>query len=148
MTAHHKVTSRLPQFVQPFARRLPIWCIEVFLFVAVGGAQLVVDAATFIGLSHWGLSVPIANVVARMAGALLGFWLNGKITFLKEDERLHRVHLGRFAMFWLAATAVSTGALALATHTLGLVTAWIIKPVIEILLAIVSFLVSRHWIYR
>lgn len=117
-------------------------------YVAIGLLQYVVDWAVMVGLSHFGLSVEIANVAGRVSGAVLGFWLNGRITFAHEDLALGRRHLQRFVMLWLCMTAASTWALGTVENAAGLKWAWLAKPGVEIVLAGISFLVSRHWVYR
>jgi putative flippase GtrA len=144
----HALIDRLPTALRSAARALPVWCIEVALFLLVGGAQLVLDWAVFVLLSYLGLAVAVANVLARLAGATLGFWLNGKVTFRGPDGRLDRRHVARFAVFWCVATLISTGALEFSTRHFGVEVSWMIKPVVEAVLAIASFLISRHWIYR
>lgn len=140
--------DRLPRALKAGARRLPTWSIELALFLMVGGAQLLLDWAVFVLLSYCGLPVPIANVIARLFGATLGFWLNGKVTFRGAAGRLDRSHVARFGVFWCVATLISTVALELATKCFGVEVSWMIKPLVEAVLAVASFLISRHWIYR
>jgi hypothetical protein len=51
-------------------------------------------------------------------------------------------------LLWCATTVLSTGAVSLIDADFGLRDAWLAKPVVDGLLAIGSFLASRHWIYR
>jgi putative flippase GtrA len=115
----------------------------------VGGLQLLLDWACFVALTAAGVAVVPANLAGRIAGASLGFWLNGRFTFARAGQpTLARRNLLRFVAFWIATTAAST----LAVHTIdareGLGMAWLLKPLVEALLAAVGFLASRHWIYR
>lgn len=119
------------------------------LFLIAGGLQFVLDWAVFVALSASGLAPAPANLMGRISGALLGFWLNGRLTFAVNGEaRLGRRRFARFALMWIILTAVSTLAVSLLASELGLTWSWIAKPVIEIALAVVSFLLSRYWIYR
>jgi hypothetical protein len=45
-------------------------------------------------------------------------------------------------------TALSTVLVTVVAARLGLQMAWLAKPLVEACLAVVSFLVSRHWVYR
>ncbi|QDH71661.1 GtrA family protein [Marilutibacter alkalisoli] len=119
-----------------------------FWFLLVGGALVVVDSLVTIALSRAGMSLEAANIIGRIAGALLGFWLNGKITFASGDRRLGPRQLIRFIIAWLLLTAVSTLLVTGIGHHFGLSSAWLAKPVVEACLAVVSFFTSRHWIYR
>jgi putative flippase GtrA len=115
----------------------------------VGGLQLLLDWACFVLLTAAGAAVVPANLAGRIAGASLGYWLNGRYTFARGGvPTLSRRRALRFVLFWLATTAAST----LAVHAIdareGLQAAWLLKPLVEALLAGLGFLTARHWIYR
>ena len=55
-------------------------------YLLIGGVQWLLDWGVMVALSHWGLPVEAANVAGRICGAMLGFWLNGRITFLDDGE--------------------------------------------------------------
>ncbi len=59
-----------------------------------------------------------------------------------------RVQFQRFAFLWLCTTAASTVAVGAVDDVLGLEWAWLAKPLVEIALGLVGFVLSRHWIYR
>ena len=119
------------------------------LYLIVGLVQLALDAALFIALTAAGFPVAPANVVARASAALLGFALNGRYTFQAPDRpwRVSR-SLPRFVATWCLLTVIGTLAVSLvdARGSLGL--AWLAKPLVDALLAVAAFLVSRRWIYR
>jgi putative flippase GtrA len=117
-------------------------------YVAIGMLQYVVDWGVMVTLSHFGLSVEIANVAGRVSGAVLGFWLNGRITFANEAGTLGRRQLQRFVLLWLVMTVLSTVAVGAVENRAGLQWAWLAKPAVELVLAAMSFVVSRHWVYR
>ncbi|AWV08546.1 GtrA family protein [Marilutibacter maris] len=117
-------------------------------YLIIGGIQWLVDWAVMVMLSHAGVPMVAANIGGRVSGALLGFWLNGRITFAGDDTRVGGRQLGRFIAMWLCTTAVSTAAMTTIDAQLGLKWAWIAKLPVEALLAMVGFVVSRHWVYR
>lgn len=118
-------------------------------FLLVGGCLVVVDWAVFVMLTAMGASPPIANVLGRVAGALLGFWANGRITFSSADSpRLGRRRFLRFVLVWVVLTTLSTYSVTVVADYLGLQMAWLAKPLVEAGLAVVSFVLSRHWVYR
>ena len=117
-------------------------------FILIGVLQWLVDWGLMVGLSHLGVSVAVANVAGRVSGALLGFWLNGSITFARDGQRPGWRQLGRYVLLWCATTALSTGAVSLIDAHFGLHDAWLAKPMVDGVLAIGSFLASRYWIYR
>lgn len=117
-------------------------------YLVIGGIQWLVDWAVMVALSHFGMRVAPANVAGRISGALLGFWLNGKLTFAGEDTALGRPQLLRFLVMWLCTTAISTWAMAHIDALFGLQWAWLAKPGIELVLGITGFVLSRHWVYK
>lgn len=117
-------------------------------YLGIGLVQWLLDWAVMVALSHQGLSVELANIIGRVSGALLGFWLNGRITFAGEDTAVGQRQLVRFGVMWLLTTAVSTWSMGAINHFAGLTWAWLAKPAVELALGAVGFVVSRHWIYR
>jgi putative flippase GtrA len=118
-------------------------------FLLVGGLQLLFDWAIFVVATRLGAPVEAGNVLGRVAGAGLGFWLNGRYTFAQDGRSLAGRHaLVRFGILWLATTFVSTLAMSSLAHSSGLSWAWLGKPLVEACLALAGFIASRHWIYR
>ncbi len=117
-------------------------------YTIVGAIQWLVDWGVMVGLTHLGMAVEPANVSGRVAGALLGYWLNGKLTFAGEDTQVGRTQLQRFVLMWLCTTAVSTWAMGSIDDWFGLKWAWLAKPGVEVTLGAVGFVLSRHWVYR
>ena len=118
-------------------------------FVLIGLLQLLLDWGVFVAATALGLPAIPGNLLARVCGALLGFWLNGRITFAGEaGGRLRWRHLARFVCMWLVLTALSTWLVASSVELVGLKLAWLAKPVVEGALAVLSFFISRHFVYR
>lgn len=117
-------------------------------YLLIGGVQWLVDWGVLVLLTQYGMQVEAANVCGRIAGALLGYWLNGKITFAGEDTAVGRTQLMRFVAMWLGTTAVSTWSMGYIDDVAGLKWAWLAKPALELALGVVGFLLSRHWVYR
>ena len=117
-------------------------------YLTIGILQWLVDWGVMVGLSHLGLLVEPANVAGRISGAALGFWLNGRITFAGDGTTIGRRQFGRFALMWLSTTLVSTLAMGAIDDAGGLKWAWIAKPVVELVLGGIGFVLSRHWVYK
>lgn len=117
-------------------------------FVVIGLLQLLIDWSVFVAATAAGMPTIPANVLGRVCGALLGFWLNGRITFASDGARLGWQRFGRFMAMWIVLTLLSTWLVALCADALGLRLAWLAKPVVEGVLAVVSFFVGRHVVYR
>lgn len=118
-------------------------------YLAIGALQWLLDWGVMVLLSHLGLRIGVANITGRICGALLGFWLNGRITFAACDgHALGRRQLLRFIVTWLALTLLSTVAIEAIDDVLGRKWAWLAKPLVEVGLGVLGFIASRHWIYR
>jgi putative flippase GtrA len=117
-------------------------------YFIVGLLQLLVDWAIFVALSAAGVPVEPANVLGRISGAALGFWLNGRFTFAGTDTAVGRRQFFRFVLMWVATTAVSTWAVGHVEENVGLKWAWLAKPAIDLTLSAAGFVLSRHWVYR
>ena len=117
-------------------------------YLLIGIVQWLVDWAVMVLLTHYGMQVEAGNVLGRVSGALLGYWLNGKLTFAGEDTALGRTQLARFVLMWLGTTIISTWALGAIDDAVGLKWAWLAKPGVELALGAVGFFLSRHWVYK
>nr|WP_298133615.1 GtrA family protein [uncultured Pseudoxanthomonas sp.] len=118
-------------------------------FIAIGALQLLVDWALFVALTAFGVSAAPANLTGRVVGALLGFFLNGRVTFSQGgNARLGWWRFAKFLLIWVPLTIVSTLAVTWVTGTLGLAHAWLAKPLVEGVLAVVAFFLWRHVVYR
>lgn len=114
-----------------------------------GGLALLFDWAAFVGFSWLGMAAVLANVLARSCGALLAYLLNGVFTFRDaEGSRLGWGRFGRYAVTWCVMTLLSTTALHAIELAAGLQWAWLAKPLVEAMLAVVTFGIYRYWIYK
>ena len=91
-------------------------------------------------------------MTSRLSAALLGFVLNRYLTFGQRNETVKRLgaSFGRFVVLFITMTVLSTLAL-LGLQELygaGLSRSVGYKVAIEAVLAVISFFLSRHWVYR
>lgn len=118
-------------------------------YIAIGLLQLLLDWLVFVAATAVGLPAAPGNLLGRVSGALLGFWLNGRYTFARDGEQRHdRWRFARFFALWLLMTALSTWLVASVAQQLGLQLAWLAKPVVEGVLATLNFFLLRHVVYR
>ena len=118
-------------------------------YLIVGLLQLLLDWCVFVAVTALGVPVVPGNVIARACGMLLGFWLNGRYTFADAGkQRLGWKRFGRFIALWAVLTVLSTVLVTAADHALGLKYAWLAKPLVEGVLAVVAFFLWRHVVYR
>lgn len=118
-------------------------------YTIFGVGALFIDWGTFVLLSWLGLAVPLANVAGRIAGAVVGFLLNGRYTFATAGKSmLGSRQLLRYFVTWTALTVLSTLAVTLLASEQWLWLAWLAKPAIDATLAGTAFIVSKRWIFR
>jgi putative flippase GtrA len=117
-------------------------------FMVFGIVQWMADWVTLVGLSALGMPVASANITGRIVGAILGFWLNGRFTFAHDASTLGWPQLVRYIALWGANTTISTFAISAIHAHANLYGAWLAKPLVEGILGLGTFLVSRYWVYR
>jgi putative flippase GtrA len=117
-------------------------------FLIIGAIQLAIDSAIYIALTKAGVAPLPANLCGRIAGAALGFWLNGRVTFFHHEQPVLHVRAVRYVLLWVTLTLISTLTLTSIVKYGGLARSWWAKPLIEAVLGLSSFLVSRHYVYR
>jgi len=121
-------------------------------FLAVGGIQYLLDAGLFALLISAGIATTPANITSRATAAAAGFVLNRYVTFGQRNDTLKRFRdsLLRFVVLWVSLTVVST------LSVLWLESVWgsdsthriMAKLAVEAVLAVVSFVLSRWWVFR
>ena len=117
-------------------------------YLLIGGVQWLLDWGVMVLLSHLGLAIEPANICGRISGAMLGFWLNGKLTFAADDTHVGRHAAMRFLVMWIALTVLNTWIVAHLDDAFGLRMAQLLKPGADLLSGGIGFLLSRHWVYR
>ena len=102
-----------------------------------------------LGRRGWRCRIGRFLSLGRISGALLGFWLNGRVTFARDGAaRLGWWRFAKFLLVWVPLTVVSTLAVTWVATSLGLAHAWLAKPLVEGVLAVVAFFLWRHVVYR
>ena len=125
---------------------------QPILFLLVGGLQYLLDTALFGLLLSVGLATMPANIISRASAAVIGFVLNRYLTFQQTNDTLQRAagSLLRFIILFAVMTLLSTVSLMLLKSWNG--GEWgqqiIHKLSVEAILAILSFLASKYWVFR
>lgn len=117
-------------------------------YATVGLAQWLVEYGLMVALSAWILPVEQANIIGRMAGASMGFWLNGRYTFKGDGRGLSHIALMRFLMMFVGLTVLNTLLVSLVHDYVGLRTTWAVKPGLDAITGFIGFWLSRHWVYQ
>ncbi len=117
-------------------------------YTAIGLLQWLVEYGLMLALSEWVMPVAPANVIGRVFGAMLGFWLNGKWTFAGDGTHVGRRAFVRFVLMWLALTVLNTWIVHAIDARFGLRMAQLLKPLADISSGVLGFVLSRHWVYN
>ena len=117
-------------------------------YAAIGLLQWSLEYGLMLALSEWVMPVAPANVIGRIFGAALGFWLNGKWTFAGDDTHVGRRAFVRFVLMWLALTVLNTWIVHAIDAHFGLRMAQLLKPLADITSGLLGFVLSRHWVYN
>ena len=124
---------------------------QTVLYLTVGVVQFLVDWGVMVMLSDpklgW-MGVEEANIGGRIAGAILGFFINGMLTFKAEHTKVGRKQFAKFVLMWLLCTVISTTMIHYVDDHFGLAVAQKAKPLVELLTGAIGFLLSRHWVYH
>ena len=129
------------------ARKIGSW--QSARFILVGVAQLALDSGLFVALTWAGLAPSIANPISRCIVVIIGFWMHGSYTFAESGvPKLGRGYMARFFPAWIVLTLIGTLVLASVKSHAGLHAAWIAKPLVDGVLAVISYLTLRRWVFR
>lgn len=125
---------------------------QAAFFVLAGLVQAAVDTVLFGALLATGFPTAGSNVVSRVFAALLGFTFNRYVTFghRSDDWKRFGWSLWRYILLFIVLTLTSTGCILFLEGRFGtaLGDRLVYKIAVEAVLAVLSFFVSRHWVYR
>lgn len=122
---------------------------QLVFFLLFGGLQLALDAGVLMLLLSFDVNPWGANVLSRFTAFVFGFLLNGSITFrgTSGERRIGGRAFVRLALLWVFLTALSSALLNLLIYSFPDVGVVPIKLGIEALMAVLSFFISRAWVY-
>jgi putative flippase GtrA len=122
---------------------------QLVFYVCSGLLQLLVDWMLFLLLNHLGVRVAVANLLSRSSAAIVGYTVNGTLTFGNlNDPKLSRMRFIRYASLWIVTTCLSTLIVVLGKIFFGPSNIWIVKLAGEGLLVGLSFIFQKFWVYR
>lgn len=117
-------------------------------YLGVGLLQFGLDWTLFVVLEGAGVPVTPANVVSRLVTASIGFQLNKRLTFAARSVKPIRM-AARYWAFWGVMTLISSVLLCGWTRwTNGPAFVGVGKFLVEALLCIVGFFISKFWVYK
>lgn len=129
----------------PFTHALPG---QLLIYVLVGVFQLVIDLLLFQSLISAGVDAVPANFISRLSAGLLGFAGHRIFTFRATWEIRNVPAFLRFIGWWVACTLLGGWLLGEFIDRSGMgAPLAAAKVAVELLLALASFLVFRHWVF-
>lgn len=117
-------------------------------YLSVGVCQLFLDLLLFLLLQNFGVAIAIANTISRFCAAVAGYYLNKQFTFSVGHISGYSMML-RYWSFWIFMTFLSS-VLILSLDKLMSTTlpTGLGKLVVELVLFLISFLISKFWVYK
>lgn len=129
----------------PFSYALPR---QVLIYVLVGVGQLAFDLLLFQFMVAAGIGAIPANFISRLSAGVLGFIAHRLYTFRASWTIRNASAFLRFIAWWLACTLLGGWVLGMLVERLGVgVPLAAAKVGLELVLALVSFLVFRQWVF-
>ncbi len=121
---------------------------QAWRFLGVGVSLLVLDSGLYVAAVLSGLPIGVANPLSRAIAAVAGYFAHRHLTFAGPRRAGEPVQPLRYVLVWVALTLISTQSLvAIAAHA-NSVTAMTAKPLVEAVLALISFFLLKLWVYR
>lgn len=120
---------------------------QVARFGAVGVAQNAVNVATFAGVHAAGVDYRVAAVVAALVALVVSFELHRRWTFVRAARRGRAGEAVRYCVVFATAVAAGVALLTFQVEALH-VTPVAGQTVAILLVAPVSYLAQRHWVFR
>ncbi|MCO4746613.1 MAG: GtrA family protein [Proteobacteria bacterium] len=116
-------------------------------YVAVGAGLFAVDLAVFMGLVTIDVPIPVAQLISRATGAVLGFFLHRQWTFAGETE--HASGAGTQGAGYAALTLANLGLSPVVVTVLAnLVPSLVLAKVLtEVAMVLTTFALTR-WLFR
>lgn len=122
--------------------------VKIVKYLAVGGFQFVLDFLLFLLLQKMGIFLVVANVISRLSAATAGYYLNRKYTFSVRQSHGYSM-VFRYWSFWIFMTILSSILILTWTTLLGdRYSAGFGKFIVESVLCVLGFFVSKMWVYR
>ncbi|MDP3651262.1 MAG: GtrA family protein [Rhodoferax sp.] len=125
----------------------PSVLLQFLHYGAVGGLALAVDVGSFHALRAMDMSLVLANVFARLGGAVAAYAGNYFWTFSRSERLGGWLRSAwRYVLLWTSATLFSTLLLAVITAAgAGEIAA---KLGVEMFVVVFNFFIARHWVFR
>lgn len=120
----------------------------VVKYVLFGAFQFILDFLLFVFLEKMGFYAVVANITSRLVAATVGYQLNKKYTFGVGKVKNYAM-VTRYWVFWLSMTCVSSLLILVWNNFLtDLLPTSAGKLIVECILSIVGYLISKIWVYK
>ena len=126
---------------------------QFYVFIIVGLVLLVLDTAIFFLLSFSTISTPKINMMSKSCAALFGYFLHQKYTFNSQNSWYNLQQIVKYILYLVFMIVISTLLLqvfelvVLDFRGFPLVTLGV-KVGVESICVIISFLISKIWVYK
>lgn len=121
---------------------------EIARFIVTGACVVAFDWLCFHVLVHATQNASISNLLSRSLAIPVSFYLQRRFTFRAHQHTRSARSWGRFIVLWLGGTCFGAIVLEVIRARYGENVASAAKLMVEALVAVVNFIVLKHWVYR
>ena len=121
---------------------------HIYRFVLTGACVVAFDWLCFHLLVHTTQDASISNLISRTLSIPVSFYLQRRFTFRAHNQGRSNQAWLRFIVLWLGGTTFGAVVLELVRARYGENVASAAKLLVEALIAVVNFIVLKHWVYR
>lgn len=122
---------------------------SVVLFLLFGGLAAAVEFVVFLVLAHAGIPLIVAQVCSFMAGLMVSFFGNRKVTFRSEGGYARSSHKQFLAYGLLAVVNLALSSLLLSGLVYGLsLEQWLAKIAAMVMIACWNFAIFQKFIFK
>lgn len=121
---------------------------QIYRFILTGACVVAFDWLCFHLLVHATQNASISNLISRTLAIPVSFYLQRRFTFRAHTDGHSNQAWLRFIVLWLGGTSFGAVVLELIRARYGENVASAAKLAVEALVAVVNFIVLKHWVYR
>ena len=136
-----------PNLPEPVPEPDTLWS-QIYRFLLTGACVVAFDWLCFHLLVHATHDASISNLLSRSLAIPVSFYMQRRFTFRAHEAGHSTAAWLRFLVLWCGGTAFGAVVLEFVRARYGENAASAAKLLVEALIAVVNFVVLRHWVYR
>ena len=126
---------------------------QLFVFIAIGFLLLAIDTSIFLALTFSPISTININLLSKGGAAVFGYFLHRKYTFTEASEWHNLGQIIRYLLYLILMILISTALIAFSEYLIegfrdNFLVTFAVKVLVECICVVISFLISRFWVYK